>query len=156
MDETGPHERRTLWSQLANDGYKAHRRMWIHLLRVLYLSHFHPTANSLLSSWMQSLKRSTERGASGRRAESQAERVGLEERFRELLPKCELIHQAVQAVITRDQKSSTHVRLGRSNDETVFRYWEAAPMMAEVPVCLDLVLAKPKPKLTELPPGFRN
>src|SRR3989442_1212113 len=99
-----PNERRTLWSQLANDGYKAYREMWIHLFRVLYLGHFHPTANNLLFAWIESLRKSTARGAVGRREEFQTERDGLRKRCDELQTKCELIHQAVEAVVTRDNR----------------------------------------------------
>jgi hypothetical protein len=97
--------KRSPWAQLANAGWHAYSEAWLHLLRIVYLQHFHALAEESLGreldfkEWRARLSKpldSYKRSSAGRRKEIEAERRSLVRRFRKLRLWCEQIHKIVE------------------------------------------------------------
>lgn len=87
-------ETNTTWVELAGRAIEAYRQTWMHLYRLVYLGHFHPSADQWLKSIGQKMASTQGVRRQGRRPRTQAEAASLRKRYKMLLGKCQLIHAA--------------------------------------------------------------
>lgn len=91
--ENPPKGSSTLGADLLRLSYTAYRGMWLRLLDLLYLGHFHPEADKQLTGQLQKLERYTAL-KSGRR--SRRDRESLSRCFKALFTQTTKIHNIVQ------------------------------------------------------------
>jgi hypothetical protein len=97
----------TTWAELSRLGMNVYRQAWNQWAELQYLGHFHPAAEAMFKEIKRAVDSASKKAQRGRRATTLAELAGLEKRYEQLLPKCELIHQAaVRAVALARTKNN--------------------------------------------------
>jgi hypothetical protein len=91
----------TTWVELTGLGAKVYRQAWLQWFRLQYLGHVHPVAESSFKTIEREIESASKVSHRGRHPAIQAELASLRKRYRQLLPKCRLIHRAA----TRAAKS---------------------------------------------------
>ena len=98
----------TFWSQLAELGYDAYQRTWMHLFWMLYRDEFDPRVDDGLDKWIGQLEAETKRRKkAGRPSTKNIRKKELEDRYRVRLAECEQLDRDVKDAVAEEKIKGT-------------------------------------------------